>query len=289
MAPAAGILAACGSDGSGVSDGSLPPATGSATSQPTDVVTDSTVPDDGPSYAVLEFGYYGGFTTREVAFQMQPQLMVTSDGRMITPGPMPAIYPGPLLPADNVQTISPEGIDALVAAARDAGMLADVTYDVTENIADASTATLRLVVDGATYSHEAYALGIGGLGDDLSGQLGGDTPTNRQAFENFATVLGDVTSVVGADSLGPQEQYRPPAYQLLAEPVGDPSSLDAEATVVEWPTDTGVALAATSECVDVDAENVLDVLEAATQLTFFVEDGTAYRVVARPVYPGRTC
>lgn len=292
MTPAAGIIAACGSDGAGepsTTGGSLPPLTEPTTSEPTIAEPAPAVPDGGSVEAVIEFGYYGGFTTREVAFQMQPQLMVTSDGRVITPAPTPAIYPGPLLPADNIQTISQEGIDVLIDAAREAGMLVDVTYDVTENIADASTATLRLVVDGTTYTHEAYALGIGGLGGDLSEELGGDTPTNRKAFEDFANQLGDYTTVVGADSLGAQEQYQPSAFQLLAEPVGDPTGLEKDATVVDWPTGAGVSLAETTECVEVDAENVGDVLRAATQLTFFVEDGTAYRVIARPAYPGRTC
>lgn len=292
MTPAAGILAACGSDGSeepAQGNGSLPPAIDPVTSEPTITEPGPGTPDGGALSAVIEFGYYGGFTTREVAFQMQPQLLVTSDGQVITPAPTPAIYPGPLLPADSIQTISQEGVDALVDAARAAGMLADVTYEETENIADASTATLRLVVDGTTYTHEAYALGIGGTGDDLSGELGGDTPTNRQAFVDFANLLGDVTAVVGADSLGDLEHYRPAAFQLLAEPVGDPLGLDTDATVVDWPEGTGVSLAETTECVEADAENVGDALGAATQLTFFVEDGIAYRVIARPAYPGRTC
>lgn len=294
ITPMAGVLAACGSDDTAEpasTDGSLPLVTSPETTEPPTTVTAESDPQTPVvvTDAIIEFGYYGGFTTREVAFQMQPQLVVTTDGHLITPAPTPAIFPGPLLPADSIQTITQDGIDALIAAARDAGLLADLSYEPIENIADASTATLRLTVDGTTYVHEAYALGIGGLDDDLSSELGGGGSTNRSAFEGFADLLGNVEAIVGADALGDPEPYRPSSYQLLAEPAGSPADLEADAVVVDWPASTGVTLAGTTECTSVDAANVRDLLDAATQLTYFTEDGVAYRLVARPSYPGRSC
>ena len=113
--PTLTLLAACGSD-----DVAAPGA-------PLPSVSDTPSPsvDDAQDFR-LEFGYYGGFTTREVSFQMQPSLLV-ADGRVFTPGAVAAIYPGPLLPVDIVRTVTPAGVDALVDAVRDAGMLTDVT------------------------------------------------------------------------------------------------------------------------------------------------------------------
>jgi hypothetical protein len=279
VAPAAAILAACGADdsrSSGATD-EVPPAT--------EVPVEGPNRSDEPVSAVFEFGYYGGFTTREVAFQMQPQVLVTSDGRVITPGASAAIYPGPLLPTDTVQTITAVGIDALFAAANDAGLLAEVSYPANENIADASTATLRITVDGVTYVHEAYALGIGGLEQDLES----DRFPERQSLEAFISRLGDLPALVGAENLGAPEPYVPDAYQLFAASAGDLSALDVAPTVLDWPAGTGVKLADASTCSEVDAAVAGEVLEAATQLTFFVQDGETYAVTARPAYPGRTC
>lgn len=283
-APAAAVLAACGSDDAGApaqTGDPLPPVTG-VTTVPT------TLPDpDQPVTAMLEFGYYGGFTTRDVAFQQQPQVLLTSDGRLITPAPTIAIYPGPLVPPANVQTITQEGIDRLLDAARDAGLFADVTYPEHAHVADASTATLRITVDGETYVHEAYALGIDESLDEL--QPEGDRPGAASGLEEFVELLGDIPALVGADALGPAEPYRPEAYQLSAVPAGDLSGYELEPTVVEWPTDTGMILADAADCTEVDAAQVGELLEGADQLTFFAEDGVTYQVLARPAYPSRSC
>ena len=270
--PTLTLLAACGSD-----DVAAPGA-------PLPSVSDTPSPNvDAAQDFRLEFGYYGGFTTREVSFQMQPSLLV-ADGRVFTPGAVAAIYPGPLLPVDIVRTVTPAGVDALVDAVRDAGMLTDVTYTAPQNIADAGTATLVIDAGDQRYRHEAYALGAGGL----PGEAPEDTP-ERQAFAAFAEQLTDVVELVGAENLGPEEPFTPEAYQLIAFPAGDLSGYDIEPTLVDWPTSTGVVLSDLTDCVEVARDDIGDLFDAATQLTFFVEDGRTYSVIARPAYPGRTC
>lgn len=285
-APAAAVVAACGSDDAAApaqTGDPLPPAT-----DPTAVPTTLPAPDE-PVSTVLEFGYYGGFTTREVAFQQQPQVLITSDGRLITPAPTIAIYPGPLVSPSNVQTITQDGIDTLLDAARDAGLFADVTYPENSNVADAATATLRIRVDGTTYVHEAYALGIDASLDELEA----DRPGAAQGLDEFVELLGDIPALVGPDELGPVEPYRPDAYQLSAVPAGDLSGYELEPTVIEWPAGTGVRLADAADdavtCLEADADQVGDLLENADQLTFFNEDDITYQVLARPAYPDRSC
>lgn len=269
-APALILLAACGSDDVAAPSTQLPSVPAA---------------DDGqPSSFSLEFGYYGGFTTREVAFQRQPNVLVTAAGEVISPGATTAIYPGPLLPVDFVQSITPTGVERIIDAARAAGMFADVTYEANQQIADASTATLRIELDGTTYLHQAYALGAGGL----PGETDAESP-ERQAFADFAESLSDLPSLVGAENLGPERPYEPESYQLIAVPVNDVSGGDIEPTIVDWPPSTGIALADLAECTEVPRAAVHDLFADATQLTYFVDAGVTYSVIPRPAYPGRTC
>lgn len=272
-APALSLLASCGSD-----DVAAPGA-------PLPSVPDPTAPSDGTSqHFRLEIGYYGGFTTREVSFQMQPALLVTPDRQVLQPGAVAAIYPGPLLPTDFTRSITAEGFDRLIVATRDAGMLADVTYEGDQRIADASTATLLIELDGAIYRHEAYALGGGGV----PGESSEDSP-ERQAFARFAEQLADLSGLVGAENLGPEEPYVPDAYQLIAFPAGDLSGYEIEPTIVEWPASTGIVLSELTDCVEVPRADVGALFDTSTQLTFFSEGNETYSVVPRPAYPGRSC
>jgi hypothetical protein len=115
----------------------------------------------GADDVVVEYAEVGGFTTREFAFQQTPNVLVSGDGRVFGPGAQIEIYPGPLLPAVQVQPITEQGIQAMLAAADEAGLLRDVEYEQPTNIADASTARVTINVNGETFVHEAYALGIG--------------------------------------------------------------------------------------------------------------------------------
>jgi len=60
-------------------------------------------------------------------------------------------------------------------------------------------------------------------------------------------------------------------------------------TQVPWPTDLGVTLAGAVDCARVDAAKIGTLFADATQLTFFVEDGTTYAVSAVAVLPGDRC
>ena len=105
----------------------------------------------------------------EYSFQQPPMVLISGDGRVFTTGPQIAIYPGPMLPNIEVRTITEEGIQTILAAADEAGLFADVDYTAELNVADASTATVVLNVDGESWVHEAYALGIGGGPDAPEG------------------------------------------------------------------------------------------------------------------------
>jgi len=280
------VLSACGSD---TDDGSTEPIDSSdstlpPTDEPADEPADDSIalPAEG---AIIEVGYYGGFMPFELAFASAPSILVTADGELIRPAAVAEIYPGPLLPQHTTTPITDEGIDALLTFLFEEGMFADVDYELESDvlIADAATATLVITTADTEYRHEAYALDIGG------GPGGGDETEERAQLASVIDALFDPVAIVGEENLGEETMWVPDAYQLLAQPIADLSGYEIPPTVVDWPPSTGVVLADTQECTEVDRDAVGDLLEPATQLTFFSEGGQTYQVVARPAYPGRDC
>jgi hypothetical protein len=270
-------LAACGSDSeSPAADDSLPP------------VADGYEHPTGEDEVVVEYAEVGGFVPREFAFQQTPNVLVSGDGRVFGPGAQIAIYPGPLLPAVQVQPITEEGIQAILAAADEAGLFQQVEYEQPTDIADASTARVVINVNGETYVHEAYALGLA-----LPGEEGGqETSPERQALAGFIAELNDLATLVGADELGEQTIFEPSDYGIEALVVDDLSAYGSdgiEPTVVDWPAEVSVRLADASGCTMVPAAEVGETLTAASQLTFFEDANVTYQVLAKPILPGTDC
>jgi len=203
------------------------------------------------------------------------------------PGAQIEIYPGPLLPAVQVQSITEEGIQAILAAADEAGLFAQIDYEQPTNIADASTAQVTINVGGQTYVHEAYALGLAN-----PGQPGEETTPERQALADFIAQLMDLPTLAGADQLGEQVVFEADQYGIEALVVDDLSVYGTdgiEPTVVDWPAEATVRLADAAMCTVVSAGEVGETLAAANQLTFFTDADVTYQVLAKPILPGTDC
>jgi hypothetical protein len=294
-AVAAGLmLAACGEESPSANTGappasSAPPETPPASTPPSSAPSTppSTSPASGgydhPTGAddvVIQVGYEGGFVPVGVAFTQVPSLLITGDGRVITEGPVPAIYPGPLLPNLVQRTITEEGVQALLAKADELGLLTDIRYgDPSSQIADAPDTVVSITVDGTTYRHVAYALGIDPESD----------PDRANLFD-FDTAATDLTGTAGADQLGTEEPYESDTYLIRATDV-DLSTMDTEVppTVVRWPADASVRLADASECAELPRAEGDALFTDANQLTFFKQAGVTYSVSATLRLPGRSC
>ncbi len=277
-------LAACGGDSdSPAADDSLPPVADDSLAP----VADAYQYPTGAGDVVVEYAEVGGFVPREFAFQQTPNVLVSGNGQVFGPGAQIEIYPGPLLPAVQAQPITEEGIQAILAAADEAGLFQQVDYEQPTNIADASSARVTINVNGETYVHEAYALGLA-----LPGEGGDETTPERQALAGFIAQLNDLVGLVGAVQLGEQTIFDPAEYGIEAIVVDDLSvygSDGIEPTLVDWPTDVGVRLADASTCTVVPAAEVGETLAVANQLTFFIDADVTYQVLAKPILPGTTC
>ena len=284
----AAFLAACGDDSAG------PAGTSPDTSGPGTTVGGGSgiAHPTGASDAVLRLGYEGGFMTADAVFSQSPTLVISGDGLVLTPGAVPAIYPGPMVMPYFQRTIDEAGIQSVLAAAKDAGLLAsapDYSLPNGIGIADAPDTVLVVHANGTAFEHRAYALDI------TAGDASASTPA-RDALAAFVTKVNDLAALTGGGQhLGAEQPYQPAAYRLRATPVDAPvpaattdstAPMEPQPTVTPWPADTGVVLAQASNCVVADAAKVGAVLQAANQLSWFSEGGVTYQLAVAMALPG---
>ena len=270
-------LASCGGDDDASSDSTVAP--------PADA-TLPTVPAGGSyEYAtgaddvVVEVTQEGGFVPPEVIFARTPTALISGDGRALSTGPTIAIFPGPLLPNLLQRSITPPGIEAVLAKADELGLLAEVEYPRNDQIADAPDTVVTITVDGTTYRHQAYALGFDTESDPA-----------RANLAEFVAAMTDLPATAGQAQLGPEEPYAATTYLIQATPVDlETMTFDVEPTVVPWPADATVRLADAEECAELPAAEAEALFADANQLTFFTDNDVTYQVAAVQQVPGRTC
>jgi len=159
-----------------------------------------------------------------------PVLVVTADGRVLTQGPVREIYPGPLVAPFVERPISPQGIAALLQAAKDAGILGPGT-DFTGGAMPmgAAAARLQIVVDGVMHDL---------IGDPNAAAPCPPTqtcpeavPGTPAAFARFWYRLLDMAGWLESE-LGPEQPYAPTSYAVI---VGPPPEPWAGTAPVVWP------------------------------------------------------
>lgn len=248
----------------------------------------------GANELILRQELGGGFVPYEWVLSHLPTVSIYGDGRVVTEGPRIEIYPGPALPNLRVVRISEAGLQRILAAAAEAGILGnDAHYDY-PGIADAPTTIFTVDAGGATSRVSAYALGIG---EDASMIPPADAAA-RAELADFAAKLGDLAGWLGADVVSGEESYRFESIRVYAQ-AAEPTSPDGgiEPTVVDWPL--AVPLATFGEPFRPGAEPAMrcgvvagddlatlrPALEAANQLTFWRSGGQTWSLVLRPLLP----
>lgn len=224
------------------------------------------------------------------AFPSAGAIFAIDGGRLIVHGPQVEIFPGPLLPNLQQRPISQAGIDAIVDAARSAGLL-DGPTDLTGGLPPgAQTGHLRFVVDGV----EREVLG------DPTRLIVCITapcdapPGTPEAFGQFWAKVQDIGSWL-AGELGTETPYTTDRLAvLLTEPMLDATlpptfaqwPLDGPMSQfgVEWPGSPPVRCGVISGA---DLAPALAAFAAANAYTRWTDEADAqYGVVARPLFPG---
>jgi len=250
-----------------------------------------------PAKVIFRVTWEGGFVTPEMLLGRLPAIVVQADGRVITQGPVLAIYPGPFMPNLQERTLSEAGLERLIALARENDLLKDVHYDF-PGIADAADTVLEIYLDGQSYRVSAYALAEAGFEGEIAPaiELEPAEVEGRVALREFIDAL---MTVPEADYVDQPHTYELEALRLYVKPaqVVENSEFPGEQPPIAWPLDnlatagTAIDNPSVDRCLVVegaDLETILPLLQGANQLSVFESEGELYSLIPRPLYPGES-
>lgn len=230
----------------------------------------------------------GGFLGATIAAAQLPLVSIYGDGRVITEGASPAIYPGPALPNLQLRRISTQEVDRLVRAALDAGVGAAIDYGM-PSVTDVQTTRFAVATADGVKTTEVYAL------EEPAGpatkELTDAQLAARAGLNKLIERLRDASTASGAS-----ESY---AVTALAAIVGDfprqnSPDLPSPPPTLPWP---GPALPGKDvkqrivTCVTVTGDAAKAVLAAAAganSATRWSYGGKEWVVVFRPLLPDET-
>lgn len=278
---AALIVTACSGTGAGPS------------SEPPSPVPSGIAYPTGASDLVVRLRYVGGFVAPAAHLLEVPVISVYGDGSVIVPGPQIAIYPGPALPNLQRATMTPAGMQRLLEAARDAGLLGqDAIYDL-GGIMDASTAQFTVNADGRVHTVSAYALMEAG-----ESPPDGADPAVTQArakLANFRAQIGSLEGFLGPE-LGAWSPYAAESVQLLVSHGAPDDGQGLAQKPVAWPLSTPLAAFGTALPTLMEGQRcgvvtggeltaLRPLLEAANSLTPWTDAGASFGIAVRPLLP----
>ncbi len=241
----------------------------------------------------------GGLVTPEVTAERLTDVAVYRDGRVIQPGAVPAIFPGPLLPALLQTTVSPAGVQAVLDLARRDGLADHSQSFLTAIGADMPDTYITVVVDGQAIISRFASLGASGPQVTDPAEA-----TARTKALDFISHLTGYPSLIGPYQVGQAVPYVPSAVQIVAR-IGDPSATVQPSMLqrqpIVWPLATplnvfGVPMPPTGGPIDMarcgteagdDLTVLWPLLEQATQITGFSSGGTTWKVAPTPLLPGQ--
>ncbi len=285
----AGMLVACSS--AALSGSPAPTAPPSALPPGSTAPSTSSSPATSAAGLLLKVTSEGGFINPAATLAALPTVAVYTDGRILTPGPVDAIYPGPLLTPVAVKDVGPSGAAAILAAIKQVGL--DKPASADPGIpGDAGTNVFTAVVDGTTtMSRFAGA---------RPGQPGGPVasgPEEGAAAIALLDRLLDPGEKWGAPATT-ETRYVPAGYRVYVAPGVPQADPQASQSPVAWPLSTplaefgspatpdrGIAGLRQGVVLGADAATLGPVLERASALTAFTSGGSSYTLSVRPLLP----
>jgi hypothetical protein len=248
-----------------------------------------------PNTPVFRVSWDGGFVSPEMLLGRMPLITVYADGRVVTTGPVLAIYPGPLMPNLVERTLSAEGLDRLIQLAKDKDLLRTVHYDF-PGIADATDTVLDIQLDGKTYRVSAYALAEGGV-DIAAPGLSHDEIDARADLRAFVDAL---TGIPAGDYVDEEHPYDFDGVRIYASKavIVPGSELPGEQPAIDWPladlatagdkVDNGVLDVRCQVISGEDLDEVREALDGSNSLQTFRSEGELYSFIVLPLLPGET-
>jgi hypothetical protein len=240
----------------------------------------------GADELVLRAERTGGFVPAESVVGALPMVSIYGDGRVITEGPVPAIYPGPALPNVQVTMITPELVQELVQRGLDAGVRNGADFG-RPNVADAPATRVTVVAPAGKQIVSAEALNEAQPEDPM---LTAGQRAARTKLAKYVETLSGLSAATGTP--------RPVAYDAvevaaLARPWTDPGdNLPGANAAKTWPGPAlpGVALNAYSGfgctvLTGTQKEQALAAAKTATRVTPWTHGGKQWSITFRPLLP----
>jgi hypothetical protein len=167
-------------------------------------------------------------------FTWTPTILITDDLVAVQGGPIPLIFPGPLVTPLLGTPLTEDAWAKIVAEARAAGLLSGQS-DFTGGALPpgASAERLQLVADGRTYDLTGDPNRVTFCGD-VPCQVEPGTP---EAFATFVSLLGNLPGWIG-EGIGAPGPWTPTAYALLVWPP-PPDEHNLAAAPLPWPFSVG--------------------------------------------------
>jgi hypothetical protein len=168
-------------------------------------------------------------------------LVITGSGLLVRPGPVPAIFPGPLLVPLVGRSITDAGRGKILQLATSLGLIGRQTdFTADGRLVGGVTAHVEITVDGrvVTLSGSPEAT------IECVAAPCNPAPATPEAFGSFWRQLLDPAPWLGSE-LGAEASYTPTSYSILvgAAPVPDPN---LGANIADWPLDAPLATFGTS-------------------------------------------
>jgi hypothetical protein len=233
---------------------------------------------------ILRVEYSGGFISPSVLAARLPIVSVYADGRVISEGPVAAIYPGPALPNVLEGQIDRSAVQDLVDRAMAAGVAETSDLGIPP-VADAPSTRFTVVTASDTYVREVYALWETPAGEGTASGVNAEQEAARAKLSDLLTALTDAAA-------GQSHAYEADAVAAIASPWLDPED-GLQQPEVAWP---GPALPGQPtggppdvSCVTAtgdQAQALLGAARSANSATPWVTaDGSRWSVILRPLLP----
>lgn len=244
---------------------------------------------------VLRVEDRGGLVPPNMRLTQLSAFSLLGDGRVIQPGAQIAIYPGPLLPALEVRTLSETGVQAVLRQVLATGLFdRDRAFDGgRRRVMDAPDTVFTLNANGKQATVSVYALGLGG--ESSSDVLSSDEASAQRALRALRDRLTSLEQWLPAGSwTDPRPSvFTAAAYRLFIQNAdGDKGEAGIEIGLAPWPSSQDPATAGQpsqdGRCLVVrgaDARTWSAALARANQLTRWTSGEHRYSVLPRPLLP----
>jgi hypothetical protein len=256
-----------------------------------DDATETTIPTTGPtstagdspqnvsnSDVLLTITSEGGFVPVEFNLDRMPRYVLLADGTLFYQGPVPAIFPGPLLPNVQVTEVTATQMDEILQLVEEMGLpeIDEFIDDSNaEMVADATTEFITYYDDNGTHRLGIYALGI----------TEGGGSTERILANELIEVLEEATAT------GESRPYAADRLQAAAGPAL--GFEEVEGRVEPWPLEVDFSempeWAIGWRCVEIEGAEVGELLEVfadTNQATRWNTGDDELTIKARPLLPG---